>query len=38
MSEESRLEPWQWPEPAWRRIVSHVRAGRSLAPKAQSPA
>ncbi|MBV8537049.1 MAG: polysaccharide deacetylase family protein, partial [Alphaproteobacteria bacterium] len=27
-------EPWQWPEVTWRRIVNHVRAGRSLRPKA----
>lgn len=33
MSEENRLEPWQWPETTWRKIVAHVRAGRSLAPK-----
>ena len=24
-------EPWQWPEPVWRRIVGRARAGRSLA-------
>jgi peptidoglycan/xylan/chitin deacetylase (PgdA/CDA1 family) len=28
------LEPWQWPEEQWRRIVAHVRAGRRLRPKA----
>lgn len=27
-------EPWQWPEPTWRRIVERARAGRSLKPKA----
>ncbi len=27
-------EPWEWGEPAWRRIVGRARAGRSLAPKA----
>ena len=27
-------EPWQWPEPTWRRIVGRARAGRSLAPTA----
>ncbi len=27
-------EPWQWPEPTWRRIVGRARAGRSLAPAA----
>jgi hypothetical protein len=26
--------PWQWPEPVWRRIVDHARAGRSLNPLA----
>ncbi len=26
------LEPWQWPEEHWRRIVNRVRAGRSLRP------
>jgi peptidoglycan/xylan/chitin deacetylase (PgdA/CDA1 family) len=25
-------EPWQWPEPTWRRIVGRARAGRSLRP------
>ena len=25
-------EPWQWPEPTWRRITSRARAGRSLRP------
>src|SRR5690349_12444311 len=30
MSEE--LEPWQWPEATWRRIVDRVRAGRPLKP------
>jgi peptidoglycan/xylan/chitin deacetylase (PgdA/CDA1 family) len=33
LTSENDLQPWQWPEPAWRRIVSHVRAGRSLAPQ-----
>ena len=28
------LEPWQWPEEQWRRIVNHVRAGRPLKPRA----
>ncbi len=27
------LEPWQWPEETWRKIVAHVRAGRSLKPR-----
>lgn len=26
------LEPWQWPEEQWRRIVNHVRAGKRLRP------
>jgi peptidoglycan/xylan/chitin deacetylase (PgdA/CDA1 family) len=26
-------EPWQWEESTWRRIVDHVRAGRSLKPR-----
>ncbi len=26
------LEPWQWPEAQWRRIVNQVRAGRRLRP------
>jgi peptidoglycan/xylan/chitin deacetylase (PgdA/CDA1 family) len=29
---ESNLEPWQWPEAHWRRLVGRVRAGRSLRP------
>jgi peptidoglycan/xylan/chitin deacetylase (PgdA/CDA1 family) len=33
LTNENDLQPWQWPEPTWRRIVSHVRAGRSLAPQ-----
>ena len=28
------LEPWQWPEAQWRRLVGQVRAGRSLSPAA----
>lgn len=27
-------EPWQWPEAHWRKLVNHVRAGRTLRPKA----
>ena len=27
------LEPWQWPEPHWRKLVDQVRAGRSYRPK-----
>jgi len=29
---KSDLEPWQWPEEHWRRLVGRVRAGRSLRP------
>jgi peptidoglycan/xylan/chitin deacetylase (PgdA/CDA1 family) len=28
------LQPWQWPDDHWRRIVDHVRAGRRLQPAA----
>lgn len=28
------MEPWQWPEAQWRRVVNGVRAGRSLRPEA----
>ncbi|MGE0701298.1 MAG: polysaccharide deacetylase [Hyphomicrobiaceae bacterium] len=28
------LEPWQWPEAHWRKLVDQVRAGRSYRPKA----
>jgi peptidoglycan/xylan/chitin deacetylase (PgdA/CDA1 family) len=28
------LEPWQWPEAQWRRLVGRVRAGRPLKPAA----
>ena len=35
MNEAARnLEPWQWPEARWRSLVNHVRAGRTLRPKA----
>ncbi len=27
------LEPWQWPEEHWRKLVNHVRAGRALRPR-----
>src|SRR5215510_4123340 len=26
------VEPWQWPEAQWRKLVAHVRAGRPLRP------
>ena len=29
-----QLEPWQWPEEHWRKLVNQVRAGRALRPKA----
>ena len=31
---KSDLEPWQWPEEHWRKLVARVRAGRSLRPAA----
>src|SRR4051812_49084989 len=33
MNEQKPPEPWQWPEEHWRKLVNHVRAGRSLRPK-----
>lgn len=27
------LEPWQWPEEQWRKLVNRVRAGRTLRPE-----
>src|SRR5256885_16041090 len=33
MNEQKPLEPWQWPEEHWRKLVNHVRAGRALRPK-----
>ena len=27
-----KMEPWQWPEEHWRKLVNQVRAGRSLRP------
>ena len=33
MTEQAKLEPWQWPEQEWRRLVNRVRAGRSLRPR-----
>jgi peptidoglycan/xylan/chitin deacetylase (PgdA/CDA1 family) len=32
MKEEGNLEPLQWTEAHWRRLVEHVRAGRTLRP------
>jgi peptidoglycan/xylan/chitin deacetylase (PgdA/CDA1 family) len=31
-SGHSSSHPWTWPEPTWRAVVDHVRAGRSLKP------
>src|SRR5689334_18483637 len=32
MTEDPNLEPWQWPEAQWRKLVGQVRAGRALRP------
>ena len=32
MKHESDLQPWQWKEEQWRRLVNRVRAGRPLRP------
>jgi peptidoglycan-N-acetylglucosamine deacetylase len=32
-SPASDLEPWQWPEQHWRKLVNRVRAGRRLRPR-----
>lgn len=32
MSDTPKLEPWQWPDEQWRRIVNQVRAGHALRP------
>jgi peptidoglycan/xylan/chitin deacetylase (PgdA/CDA1 family) len=29
---QASLEPWQWPEEQWRKLVNRVRAGRRLRP------
>ena len=34
MKNERDLQPWQWKEEQWRRLVERVRAGRSLRPAA----
>jgi peptidoglycan/xylan/chitin deacetylase (PgdA/CDA1 family) len=31
-SDPSQLEPWQWPDEHWQKLVDRVRAGRSLHP------
>ena len=28
----AELEPWQWPDAQWRKLVDRVRAGRPLRP------
>jgi peptidoglycan-N-acetylglucosamine deacetylase len=33
MSKPAELEPYQWPDEHWRRVVGHVRAGRRLRPE-----
>lgn len=33
MPDERALEPWQWPDEHWRRLVNQVRAGRSYRPR-----
>lgn len=32
MNEQVSMQPWQWPEQEWRRLVGRVRAGRRLRP------
>lgn len=31
---EPALEPWQWPDQHWQRLINQVRAGRALRPAA----
>jgi peptidoglycan-N-acetylglucosamine deacetylase len=33
MTDITKLEPWQWPEDHWRRLVNQVRAGRTYRPR-----
>src|SRR3954470_22561310 len=33
MNEQRQLEPWQWPDAHWRKLVNQVRAGRTYGPK-----
>jgi peptidoglycan/xylan/chitin deacetylase (PgdA/CDA1 family) len=33
MIDNKVMQPWQWPEQEWRRLVNRVRAGRSLRPQ-----
>src|SRR5215207_7706090 len=32
MTEQKPLEPWQWPEAHWRKLIDQVRAGRTYRP------
>ena len=32
MEDRGALEPWQWPEEHWRKLVNQARAGRALRP------
>lgn len=32
MTDKDMMQPWQWPEEEWRRLVNRVRAGRRLRP------
>lgn len=35
MNDETRsLEPWQWPDAHWKKLINQVRAGRSYRPRA----
>ena len=35
MTDQTRpLEPWQWPDEHWKKLINQVRAGRSYRPKA----
>ena len=33
MNEPIPLQPWQWPDDTWQKLVGHVRAGRAYRPK-----
>src|SRR3954463_16136201 len=33
MTEQKPLEPWQWPEAHWRKLIDQGRAGRTYRPK-----
>jgi peptidoglycan/xylan/chitin deacetylase (PgdA/CDA1 family) len=32
-SDPSRMEPWQWPDRHWQKLIGQVRAGRPLRPR-----